>query len=32
MCQQVKTPAGAVHGNLEMIRDFSDRQLTSNAK
>jgi hypothetical protein len=31
-CQEVKIPASSVHGNLELIRNLSDRHLVSNAK
>src|SRR6476619_1267271 len=31
-CQKVKIPAGSVYGNLELIRNFSDRHLVSNTK
>jgi hypothetical protein len=31
-CQEVKIPARRIHGNLELTRNFSNRNLISNAK
>src|SRR6202008_1702979 len=31
-CQEVEIPPRSIHGNFKMIREFSDCQLTSNAK